>query len=78
MGRGGLEPPTHGFSVREIDNLNTSKKSTCDFEHRAAAVNDAKSVHETPELQVLIERWDDLPESIRKQIIELAGGVPRS
>jgi hypothetical protein len=35
-------------------------------------------VHETPELQVLIERWDDLPESIRKQIIELAGGVPRS
>jgi len=26
-----------------------------------------------PELIVLIERWDTLPESVRKQIIELAG-----
>lgn len=73
MGRGGFEPPTHGFSVREIETLNTSQQSTCEIDTRAAAVNDAKSAHENPELQALIERWEALPEAVRQQIIELAG-----
>jgi hypothetical protein len=40
----------------------------------SASCTEAPKNH--PEFSALVERWDTLPESIRKQIIELAGGVP--
>ena len=73
MGRAGVEPATHGFSVPAIENVSTAKTNTYDSGHCAADVNDDKSAHENPELTAIIRAWDTLPESIRKQIIKLAG-----
>ena len=73
MGKAGVEPATHGFSVREIETLNTPKQNTYDFCHTAAAINDAKIAHENQELQAVIDRWPTLPEHTRKAIIELVG-----
>ena len=71
MGRGGFEPPTHGFSVPAIENVNTSKTNTCEIEHSAADVNDDKSAHGNPELNAVIRAWDPLPEAVKRQIIDL-------
>ncbi len=74
MGRGGLEPPTHGFSVRDRNEVNTEEESTYENNSRPSATALAKTLLKFPELQEIIEAWETLPEDTREQIYQIVQG----
>ena len=68
MGRGGFEPPTHGFSVRK-QNLSKEQKSiiqdklTPELTLRALSCSSV-TAH-------IIKAWPNLPENVKRAIIAL-------
>ena len=55
------------------DSQGQPDKELTNTENSGISASISFSLQKHPELQALIERWDTLPESVRKQIIELAG-----
>ena len=71
MDRGGIEPPTPGFSVL-LKSLNSSEKETI-FEILEAlgTAVEIDDISILPELLSVIEAWPKLPEAIKKAIMAL-------
>ena len=71
MGRGGIEPPTHGFSVR--GNRPETPDISADWTIGAApALHPAPdSAVSDPDLRLLIEAWPALPEALRAGIMAM-------
>jgi len=78
MGRGGLEPPTHGFSVRHGKSVTTDKTKTCGTEkegwtHQWTHESQKRNEINLPdELAAIVSCWHDLPEHIKQAICTLA------
>ena len=75
--RGGVEPPTLGFSVTE----QTAKSSGDTTISASAGANagavETKTAHDDPDLQAIIDAWPALPEAIKAGIVAMvqaAGG----
>ena len=84
MGRGGLEPPTHGFSVRCSKNINTVNTKTCDIPHEQLTPQltpDSQKQAQNTSLEVpadlaeIMEVWSTLPEHVRQAIVTLVASV---
>jgi len=84
MGRGGLEPPTHGFSVRCSKNINTVNTKTCDTPQEQLTPqltpDSQKQAKKTPlelpaDLADIVEAWSALPEHVRQAIDTLVASV---
>lgn len=73
MGRGGFEPPTHGFSVRARQVVNTEKQKTYVFGDPCANTNVTILHHENPDLFRLIQAWPGLPAYVQRRILAMAG-----
>jgi hypothetical protein len=79
MGRGGLEPPTHGFSVRCRKNTNADKANTYEQSNTAQIPNlttqrapkQLKEQHIDPDLRQVITAWAGLAEHIKQTILTL-------
>ena len=77
MGRGGFEPPTHGFSVRCIKNTSVEKTKTSETAETQLTpqltLNSQKqSKIDTselpPDLAEIVTIWPELPEHIKVAI----------
>ena len=65
MGRGGLEPPTHGFSVRCSDDVTHGN----DNDLRSGDPTPVSDVCQTDsDLAAVVAAWAELPEAIRAGI----------
>jgi hypothetical protein len=60
-----------------VDPVFNSVGKTGTYDEKSISSSITFCLQKYPDMANLIERWDSLPESIRKQIIELAEGVPR-
>ena len=67
MVRGGIEPPTHGFSVHQ----QTAKSPGKTLVSKAAGAVETKTCNSDADLQAIIDRWPDLPEAIRAGIVAM-------
>jgi hypothetical protein len=77
MGRGGIEPPTHGFSVRCCKDTNPGKTKTCETTKEQLtpqltpkSPNQAKiDTQNLPaDLAGIVEVWPELPEHIKAAV----------
>ena len=68
MGRGGLEPPTHGFSIHCQGELTDCRSNTSEPCKKNLAENLALLVQEHPDLAQIGEAWPNLPEHIKQAI----------
>ena len=72
MGRGGFEPPTHGFSVSAQDAPNRLKTQALTKTPSAdTATPSVTSVQQDPDLAAVVAAWKDLPDSTKNQITNL-------
>jgi hypothetical protein len=69
MGRGGVEPPTHEFSVRKQNDIKNCKKDNYENSENHLAQNSAILLQKYPDLAEIVNAWPNLSESIRKQIL---------
>ncbi len=80
MGRGGFEPPTHGFSVRCTKNTNPDKTKTCETskeqltpqltpETQKQGKNDTLEL--PADLAEIVRCWPKLPSAIRSAIVAI-------
>jgi hypothetical protein len=69
--RGGVEPPTHGFSVRQQTPENTGKTQVSDAAGADAGAVETKTAQFPPDLQALIDAWPTLPDAIRAGILAM-------
>jgi len=82
MGRGGLEPPTRGFSVRlpesvtpcSDNDLRKSADSCC----TKSSAESGNSQAADPDLDAVIAAWATLPEAVRARIVGLVEGATES
>ncbi len=84
MGRGGLEPPTHGFSVRCSKNASIDKTKTYGPPESPLTPqltpDSQKQAQNTPlevpaDLADIVEAWSMLPEHVRQAIVTLVASV---
>ncbi len=84
MGRGGLEPPTHGFSVRCSKDASIDKTKTYgppESQLTPQLTPDSQKQTQTPSLEVpadlvdVVEAWSALPEHVRQAIVTLVASV---
>ena len=68
MGRGGVEPPTHGFSVRCDNGITSAQDSTSESSQKNLSLYLALLVQKHPDLALIAEAWPNLPEHIRAAI----------
>ncbi len=72
MGRGGLEPPTHGFSVRCSDDVTPFN----DNDLRSGDPTLVSNMCQTdPDFHLVASAWPGLPEAIRARILGLVEGA---
>ena len=76
MGRGGIEPPTHGFSVRCRKNITADKRKTCEIPKEQLtpkSQNQAKiDTQKLPaDLAKVVAAWPEVPEHIKTAIKSL-------
>jgi hypothetical protein len=80
MGRGGFEPPTHGFSVRCSKNVTQANSETCDSgkepltpqwtpeDPKSGLVDTSKL---PADLAEIVTSWPQLPDHIKAAIMAL-------
>lgn len=78
LGRGGLEPPTHGFSVRcgpstQPVNEQRVTADSVPAEKPDISPDILEALQNSPEMAALLTRWNTLPEHRRRAILDLAG-----
>jgi hypothetical protein len=75
MGRGGFEPPTHGFSVREGQTRKRVETPgltrTCESCSLSCS---AKILEKHPDLRAVVEAWEGLSADARVQVLKIIGG----
>ena len=71
MVRGGVEPPTHGFSVREETGCFPGNTAFSANPGANAVAVETKPAHIAPDLQAIIDAWPTLPEAIRAGILAM-------
>ncbi len=81
LGRGGLEPPTHGFSVRCSDSVSSDGATTYANVDPALTALLTDSCRKWPELIAVVEAWPELPEAVKAGIVAMvtaaSGGKDR-
>jgi len=77
MGRGGIEPPTHGFSVRCSKNITTEKAKTCETTKEPLTPQLTPKSPKQPKIDTsglpsdlaeIVAVWPELPEYIKAAI----------
>ena len=77
MGRGGFEPPTHGFSVRCTKTASPEKTNTCETSESALTPQwtpthpkqgEIDTSNLPPDLAEIVAVWPELPEHIKAAI----------
>ena len=71
MVRGGVEPPTHGFSVSEETSDFPGNTAVFANPGANAVALETKPAHIAPDLQVIIDAWPTLPEAIQAGILAM-------
>ena len=74
MGRGRVELPTHGFSIRRLDCATSSEAKDLRFTPSAVAhhlPNDTCPISQDADLADLVEAWPKLPAAIRAGILAM-------
>jgi hypothetical protein len=69
--RGGVEPPTHGFSVSEETSYFPGKTAFSANPGANAVALETQPAHIAPDLQTIIDAWPTLPEAIRTGILAM-------
>jgi hypothetical protein len=70
--RGGVEPPTLGFSVTEQTAKSSGNRPISRSAGADAGAVETKNAHADPDLQAIIDAWPSLPEAIRAGILAVA------
>jgi hypothetical protein len=71
MGRVGIEPTTHGFSVHCSTNTTADSTETSNPVQNHLSPDLSLNVTNHPQLADLIRAWPDLPEALRAGIIAI-------
>jgi len=79
--RGGVEPPTHGFSVRPLDDaspdsenkLGDGSSSACTPACTDARHSVASAAQPDPDVARIVAAWPSLPEPIKRAMLALVG-----
>jgi len=78
LGRGGIEPPTHGFSVRCTKNVTPEETNTCEtakeqltpqLTPKSPKQGEMDTSELPPDLVEIKAAWPELPEAIRSVIV---------
>ena len=69
--RAGIEPATHGFSVRKPDCVTQDRVAFTPTDSGHVASSVALSPETDPELAQVCAAWDKLPEAIRAGILAM-------
>jgi len=76
--RGGIEPPTHGFSVCEETGYFPGNTAVSANPGANAVALESKPAHFDPDLQAIIDAWPTLPEAIRTGILAMMRAAANS
>ena len=76
--RGGIEPPTHGFSVCEETGCFPGNAAVFANPGANAVAVETKPAHLAPDLQAIIDAWPTLPEAIRTGIVAMIRAAANS
>jgi hypothetical protein len=76
--RGGVEPPTHGFSVREETGCFPGNTAFSANPGANAVAVETKPAHISPDLQAVIDRWSNLPDAIKAGILAMVAAASQA
>ena len=75
MGRGGFEPPTHGFSVCELNDIKIDDSKTYEKGVSESVQNSAISLSKTlekyPDLKQILDVWPRLSTEEKRAILDI-------
>jgi hypothetical protein len=71
MGRAGIEPATHGFSVHCSTNINADSTKPSNTVQNHLSPDLSLSVKNHPQLADLIRAWPSVPEALRAGILAM-------
>ena len=71
MGRVGVEPTTHGFSVRCTSDVTHAEPRTTDDHESDSASCSALSAAGDPDFALVAKAWPTLPEAVRAGIVAM-------
>ena len=75
MGRAGIEPATHGFSVRRDESITGQSGDTCDTPNDPLGVLLGVLSQESPDLAMIVKAWPTLPGPIKAGILALIQAI---
>ena len=67
----GFEPTNHGFAIRSQSTLSPNASSSSDNDEKNLAFCLALLERKSPDLALLVERWDTLPAPVQAGIVAM-------